>query len=148
LWGAGGTGGQGGNSSGLNTGTLSAGQTTPLVLNGGNGGDGGRGGWLHGLGGAGGQGGTGSSQFPSTASLTVGGNFNVFNNTPGSHFVSIASFSGINSVSPSSATIATGGTAQFGVMFSGTNTSGTVSFGTLPAGTPGHAGAAGANGMY
>jgi hypothetical protein len=146
LWGAGGAGGQGGNS-GPNTGTLSSGQTTPLVLNGGNGGDGGRGGWLHGQGGAAGQGGTGSGQSPSTASLTVGSSFTVLNNTPGSATVFFLPGSNVNSVSPPGGTMATGGTIPVTVTFTGSNTSGTVLFGPLPLGAAGHAGNGGANGL-
>jgi hypothetical protein len=147
LWGAGGSGGQGGNS-GPNSATLSAGQTTPLVMNGGDGGDGGRGGWLSGLGGAGGQGGAGSGQSPSTASLTVGSSFTLLNNSPGSAFVSflIGPGGNVNSISPASATLATGGTQLVTVTFTGSNTSGNVLFGSLPLGTAGQAGNSGANG--
>jgi PE family protein/PE_PGRS family protein len=148
LWGAGGTGGQGGNA-GPNTGTLSTGQTTPLVLNGGDGGDGGRGGWLHGQGGAAGQGGTGSGQSPSTASLTVGSSFTLLNNTPGSATVAFLPGIGgnVNSISPAGATMATGGTIPVTVTFTGTNTSGVVLFGPLPLGTAGRAGLPGPNGL-
>jgi PE family len=146
LWGAGGSGGQGG-SAGPNTGTLSAGQTTPLVLNGGNGGDGGRGGWLHGLGGAAGQGGTGSPS--GTVPLAVGGNFTILNNTPGSNTVGFLPGANVFSVSPASASPPPGGTTPVTVTFSPGFTSGTVTsfqIGTF-AGTAGHAGNAGANGL-
>jgi PE family len=146
LWGVGGSGGQGGNS-GPNSGTLATGQTTPLVLNGGNGGDGGHGGWLHGQGGAAGQGGTGSGQSPSTASLTVGSNFTLLNNTPGSATVSFLPGADVTSISPAGANLAAGGTVLAQVAIDAGHTSGTVLFGPLPLGAAGQAGNAGANGL-
>ncbi|OBJ58641.1 hypothetical protein A9W94_15985 [Mycobacterium asiaticum] len=148
LWGAGGSGGHGGNS-GPNSATLSPGQTTPLVLNGGSGGDGGRGRWLHGQGGAGGQGGTGSPS--GTVSLTVSSSFTVLNNSPGSANVAFVNSSGgaIATISPAGASLSTGGTVPVAVTFSSGNTSGNVSlFSSSPlAGTAGPAGNAGANGL-
>jgi hypothetical protein len=148
LWGAGGSGGQGGNA-GPNSATLTTGQTTSFVLNGGNGGDGGRGGWLHGPGGAGGQGGTGSSG-AGPVTLTVGTGFTILNNTPGSATVAYLIVSNVNSVSPASSTLATGGTGQVAITLAAGHTSGTIQFISIPsglAGTAGQAGHAGANGL-
>jgi hypothetical protein len=147
LWGTGGSGGQGGNA-GPNSATLSTGQTTPFVLNGGNGGDGGRGGWLHGQGGAAGQGGTGSSA--GTVTLTVGTGFTILNNTPGSATVSYLIGANVTSVSPASSTLATGGTGQVAITLTAGHTSGTILFISQPpglAGTTGPAGNGGANGL-
>jgi hypothetical protein len=148
LWGAGGSGGQGGGA-GPNSATVSPGQTTPIVLNGGSGGDGGRGGLLYGLGGAGGQGGTGSSA--ATVNLTVGsGSFTLVNNTPGgaSVFYLGAPGGNINSISPASSTFPTaGGTATVAVTLTGSNTSGIMQMGGAGAGATGRAGNGGANGL-
>lgn len=146
LWGAGGSGGHGGNS-GPNSATLSPGQTTPLVLNGGSGGDGGRGGWLHGQGGAGGQGGTGSAA--GVVSLAVGGSFTVFNNTPASVDVAFLLGAGVYSISPAGGTVGPGGTIPAAVTFQSGYTSGGASFFSLSPlpGAPGRAGNAGADGF-
>ncbi|OBK27089.1 hypothetical protein A5634_01495 [Mycobacterium asiaticum] len=147
LWGAGGSGGHGGNS-GPNNATLSSGQTTPIVLNGGSGGDGGRGGWLHGQGGAAGQGGTGSTA--GVVNLTAGSSFTLLNNTPGSATVAFLIGPGgtVTSISPAGATMATGGTIPVALTFTSGNTSGDISVLQLPpvAGAMGQAGNPGANG--
>ena len=149
LWGAGGSGGQGGSAEPPGTvTTLSDGQTTSLVLNGGNGGNGGHGGLLLGHGGAGGLGGTGSD---GRANLIVGSSFSVVNNTPGTATVAYIIGPGgtVNSISPASATLATGGTSQATVTFLDGNTSGNVSFFSVPQvdGADGLAGKAGGNGL-
>jgi PE family len=152
LWGAGGAGGQGGNS-GPNSATVSPGQTTPVVLNGGNGGDGGRGGWLHGLGGAGGQGATGSTA-GAVVNLTVGaGSFTMVNDTPGGTTVIYLPAPGGNvfSISPASTSFMTGGgTGSVAVTLTAGNTSGVIQFqAQLPtvAGATGRAGLPGPNGF-
>ncbi|OBG34698.1 hypothetical protein A5673_21275 [Mycobacterium sp. E3198] len=84
-------------------------------------------------------------------SLTVGSSFTLLNNTPGSATVFFLPGIGsdINSISPAGTTMATGGTAQVAVTFTGGGTSGVVLFGsTAPlTGAVGRVGLPGPNGF-
>ena len=83
--------------------------------------------------------------------LTVGGNFTILNNTPGSNTIGfLPSGPNVFSVSSSSASPPPGGTTPVTVTFAAGFTSGTVTcfqIGGALAGTAGQAGHAGANGL-